>query len=121
MKQKTRTRRRLPARVQAGGTTAKQGWIVGFALRPTLPPKERVKFFRQLYGYTDKSQYGKYHYTRKGLLDNLGYVPFARGAFIIPTDALKEVKRFLKGKARFKVRRIALAPSDQKRLKPKQK
>ncbi len=96
-----------------------EGRIVGLRLLPALSPKQRVRFFRQLYGYKDRSQYGKYLYPRQGILDKLGYVPFARGVFIIPTQALPCVKSLLKGKAQFDVRRVLLTPSDRKQLKPK--
>jgi len=102
-------------------SSPQEGRMVGFALAATLAPKDRVRVFRQLYGYEDKSQYGKYHYTRGGLLDRVGYVPFGRGVFIIPTGALKRVRSVLKGKARLRVRRVILTTSDRRRFKARHK
>lgn len=96
-----------------------EGCIVALRVLPTLSPKQRVRLFRQLYGYKDRSQYGKYLYPREGLLDKLRYVPFARGVFIIPTQALPPLKSFLRGKARLNVRRVLLTLNDRKQLKPR--
>jgi len=96
-----------------------EGIIVAISLPAGTPYKERARFFRQLYGYTDNSQYGKYSYRREGLLDRVGYVRFSRGVFIIRKDALATVKRFMKGKAKIATRMVKLTAKDRKRLKGK--
>lgn len=92
------------------------GVIVVFSLPATTPFKVRAAFFRGLYGYDDKSQYGKYHYRREGLLDRLKYVPFGRGVFIIRTGALAEVKRHMRGRAKLVSRTVILTSTDRRRL-----
>jgi len=88
------------------------GYIIAFKVLPKLTPKERVKFFRKLYGYIDRSQYGKYLYRRDGLLTEGGYVQFTRGVFIVRKDLLRKVKSFLKGKAEVMVREVRLTEGD---------
>ena len=36
-----------------------------------ISPVKRTNLHRELYGYTDNSNYGKYRYHRKGLLENI--------------------------------------------------
>lgn len=93
-----------------------EGTIVAISLPSDISSSKRARFFRDLYGYNDNSQYGKYHYRRKGILDKIGYVPFCRGVFIIPKTALPELKQFMKGKATITTRTVKLTAQDKKLL-----
>lgn len=92
------------------------GAIVVIALHSATAFKVRASFFRGLYGYDDKSQFGKYHYRREGLLDRLGYVPLGRGVFIVRADALAQVKRYMQGRAEVVCRKVILTAGDRRTL-----
>lgn len=94
-----------------------EGTIVALSLPSGISYSKRARFFRTLYGYNDNSQYGKYHYRREGILDKIGYVPFCRGVFIIPKNALPELKQFVKDTATITTRTVKLAAQDKKLLK----
>jgi hypothetical protein len=93
-----------------------RGALVVFTLSSANAFKVRASFFRGLYGYDDKSQFGKYHYRREGLLDRLGYVPLGRGVFIVRADALAQVKRYMKGRAEMVWRTVVLTAKDRRLL-----
>ena len=61
-----------------------------------LEPKKRLKFNQELYGYTDRSNHGKYVYKRTGILTNVKYDKPFDSTLIIPTEVAKEVVRQLK-------------------------
>jgi hypothetical protein len=69
-----------------------------------------------LYGWKDKSQYGRYEYQRTGLLGKIGYVPVIRGVFIVKTADKKKVLKFFSGKAKLFSREIVLNERDKNRL-----
>jgi hypothetical protein len=92
------------------------GYLVSFRLRGKLPPAARTKFYREFYGYDDRSQYGRYRYQRPGLLDELGYVAIARGVVVVSRSALLRVMAYLKPRAEVEVRRVALTAGDGQRL-----
>ena len=92
------------------------GCLIGIILNASLKPAERTKLFRQLYGWRDKSQYGKYEYNREGLLSNIPRVRLTRGVFIVAQENRLKVKRFLKGKAAVVTREVVLTVKDKKIL-----
>jgi len=94
----------------------KTGSLVAFRLLGDLEPAQRTKLFRQLYGWRDKSQYGRYEYQRRGLLGKIGYVPIIRGVFIVKTTDKKKVLKFFRGKAKVFSREIILNAEEEKRL-----
>ena len=94
----------------------KRGYLIAFKLSPELTPAERTKFFRSLYGYMDRSQYGKYHYRREGILAKLGYVSLIRGVFIVRKDNINKVIFFLRRKAEIEVREVRLTKKDSYKL-----
>jgi len=77
-----------------------------------LDPAQRTRLFRRLYGWQDKSQYGRYEYQRRGLLGKIGYVPIIRGVFIVKAADKKKVLRFFRGKAKVISREIILREQD---------
>jgi hypothetical protein len=92
------------------------GSLIGFTINAGTSPADKRKFFRALYGWRDKSQFGKYEYMRDGLLTNIPYVHLTRGVFIVARENRLKVKRFLKGKARIIERQVVLTQKDKKVL-----
>lgn len=92
------------------------GCLIGITLNASLKPAIRTKLFRQLYGWRDKSQFGKYEYEREGLLSNIAHVRLIRGVFIVAQENRLKVKRFLKDKATVITREVVLTAKDKKIL-----
>lgn len=92
------------------------GNLVGFTINAGTSPADRRRFFRALYGWRDKSQFGKYEYEREGLLSNIPYVRLTRGVFVVAQENKLKVKRFLKGKATVITREVVLTAKDKKIL-----
>jgi len=86
--------------------------VPAFRLLGDLEPAQRTRLFRRLYGWQDKSQYGRYEYQRRGLLGKIGYVPIIRGVFIVKAADKKKVLRFFRGKAKVISREIILREQD---------
>ncbi len=92
------------------------GILVGLAIDPKLKAAQRARLFRQLYGWLDKSQFGKYEYEREGLLTNIPHVKLMRGVFIVRKQDKKKITDFLKDKAEVVIRQVVLTASDKKNL-----
>lgn len=92
------------------------GVIVGLVVDPKLKAAQRARLFRQLYGWKDKSQFGKYEYEREGLLTDIPHVKLMRGVFIVRKQDKKKVTDFLKDKADVLTRQVVLTASDRKKL-----
>lgn len=45
--------------------------------------KEQARMYRKLYGYRSSSNYGKYHYDVKGILDSIPSIRHEDGNFIV--------------------------------------
>jgi hypothetical protein len=60
-----------------------------------IEPKLRVRFNRELYGYEDKSNHGRYNYKRKGILSNVRYNK-PLDSVIILDSKIRSVIRILK-------------------------
>jgi len=75
---------------------------------------------RKLYGYTDRSQYGRYAYKRPGVLDEIPHiVPLGWRAILItrPGDAQKVVEILKEFQAQTYVRSVDLEEEDLKILR----
>ncbi len=92
------------------------GILVGLAIDPKLKAARRARFFRQLYGWRDKSQFGKYEYDREGLLTNIPHIKLMRGVIIVREQDKKKIIDFLKGKAEVITRQVVLTAADRKKL-----
>ena len=69
-----------------------------------ISPKDRTKFNRELYGYTDTSNFGKYNYKREGLLKD--FKKITKGVVLLEKKQSK-LSSFLKNsKAKYKVFKI---------------
>jgi len=82
-----------------------------------LPPGIKSRLFQKLLGYKDKSNFGKYTYRRKGLLDSIPHISPARGLLIVRANDVKKIFEFLKDKADVFSRKIVLTAKDKKKLK----
>lgn len=60
-----------------------------------LTPAEKLKFLHQLYGYTDRSNSGKYIYRREGILKEGEYERPIRGVVIFNDNKIKQVEKFM--------------------------
>ena len=69
------------------------GFIIGYRLEGKTPV-ERTRFNRKFLGYTDKSQYGKFSYSRGGIMSTMPNIHAFNSCFIIRKDDLEEVKEF---------------------------
>ncbi len=69
------------------------GFIIGYRLEGKTPV-ERTRFNRRFLGYTDKSQYGKFSYSRDGLMSRIPNIHAFNSCFIIRMDDLEEVRDF---------------------------
>jgi len=61
-----------------------------------LSKTESSKLSKALIGYMDKSNNGKYSYSRKGLVNNTKNIIICRSAFIVPRDRAKSIISFIK-------------------------
>ena len=96
---------------------AKYGRIIIYKMRKRLAPGMRSRLFQKFLGYKDKSNFGKYTYRRKGLLDQISHISPARGVLIVRAKDVKKIFEFLKDKAEVFSRKIVLTAKDKKKLK----
>ena len=57
---------------------------------------EKTHIVRSLFGYTDKSNKGKYSYKRKGLISKFKYEKLDKSVIIVNSKDEKEVEKILK-------------------------
>ena len=57
--------------------------------------REQARIYRKLYGYRSSSNYGKYHYNVKGLLDSIPAIRYEDGNFIVREEDFPVIKKFL--------------------------
>jgi len=88
------------------------GTLIAFKLKKEVKSTERTRFFRKLYGCTDKSYYGKYTYKRKGILDDISHRVLIRAVIIVREEDAKELIDFLSDKAEVYVRKVILEEED---------
>jgi hypothetical protein len=51
--------------------------------------------YRKLYGYRSSSNYGKYHYDVKGILDSIPSIRYEDGNFIVKEEDFPIIRKFL--------------------------
>lgn len=61
-----------------------------------IAPKKRLKFHQELYGYTDRSNHGRYEYRRRGILTDLQYQKPFDSVLIVPTEATEQIAQHLR-------------------------
>ena len=57
--------------------------------------KEQARIYRKLYGYRSSSNYGKYHYDVKGILDSIPSIRYEDGNFIVREEDFPIIRKFL--------------------------
>lgn len=61
-----------------------------------IAPKKRLRFHQELYGYTDRSNHGKYVYQRKGILTSAAYEKPLDSTLILPAKIVPVVAAHLR-------------------------
>ncbi|MCL6090786.1 MAG: hypothetical protein M1393_07085 [Candidatus Thermoplasmatota archaeon] len=91
---------------------SQRGIIVGYRL-DGKSPVERTRFNRKFLGYTDKSQYGRFSYSRDGIMSAIPNIHVVNSCFIIRKEDLEQVRVFCDqyGVGLF-VREVVLEESD---------
>lgn len=76
-------------------------------------PNERVKFKKELSGYKDHSNGGKYSYVRKGILSTIPHAKPIRSVIIVGEKDKHKITRILdKYNAEYHVFSINIKPQD---------
>lgn len=72
-------------------------------------PAEKMRFHRELYGYTDYSKFGKYKYSRPGLLTKIPHLNPTQSCVIVKRNhAARLRKLFLKYDIKWDERKVTL-------------
>lgn len=59
---------------------------------------EKLKFYREFYGWKSSSNNGRYLYIKEGLLSGIKYIKPTRSTIIVSIKDAKSVRNFLKRK-----------------------
>jgi len=94
------------------------GVLISFKLSLQLKKPARAKFFRDFYGYQDKSQFGRYFYQREGFLQKelIPYIKLNRAVMIVRSRDKQRVMSFLKKRGNIVTRRVILSKEDKREL-----
>jgi hypothetical protein len=94
------------------------GKIFVFTIFKNNDRKNIDKFCKKFYGQETSSHGGKYHYRRKGILDDIPHIKLIRGVVMVSNDNAEKVIEFLKEfNAEYYVRDVILLPEDEDSLK----
>ncbi len=87
----------------------KQKYMIIYSLSKQKP-KQKSKFNRELFGYKDNSNFGKYNYSRKGLLLKTEFSKPFPTTIILRKTAIKKIPKlrilFRKYKVKYRIYRI---------------
>jgi hypothetical protein len=72
-----------------------QGMIIIFRLKAEHTRRERARFYREFYGYVDRSNHGRYRYRRKGVLSGIPHIMPARSVIVLHRKDSEQVIEFL--------------------------
>ena len=100
-----------------GKVTKNIGWLIAYSSKPGLSSTERSLLQQRLHTHINYSQFGKYRYTVKGLLDEIPHVPLIRGVFIIRDEDYNRICKELEDYAVIHSRRVFLTEEDRQQLK----
>lgn len=94
------------------------GFLISFKLNVKLEKKARAKFFRDFYGYQDKSQFGRYFYERAGFLRTavIPYIKLNRAVMIVRPEDKNRVVSYLKKWGSVATREVILSKRDKQQL-----
>lgn len=95
------------------------GWLIAYSTKPGLSSTERSLLQQRLHSHINYSQFGKYRYRRKGLLDEIPNVRLIRGAFIVRDNDYRRICKALEEYAVVHARRVILTKKDKRQLKLK--
>ncbi|MDA8056240.1 MAG: hypothetical protein M0Z77_11435 [Thermoplasmatales archaeon] len=56
---------------------------------------EHARIYRKLYGYRSSSNFGRYHYDVKKLLDTIPAIRYEDGNFLILSNKKRKITEFL--------------------------
>lgn len=91
--------------------------IIIFKLGRETTKAGRTRFYREFYGYVDKSNYKRYRYERKGLLSKVPHIMPTRSVIVVNRKDAEHVLDFLKGwGACVYPRDIVLSDEDKEKL-----
>lgn len=93
------------------------GALIAFKISHTNTHSSINRFCREFYGYTDKSNKGRYCYERLGFISKFRHINLLRGLIIVRLEDSEEVMNFLrKYNADVFMREIVLLHSDVQKL-----
>lgn len=96
------------------------GALIAFKIAQSNSRSEINRFCREFYGYSDRSNKGKYLYERKGFLSKYSHIALLRGLIIVRLEDVEEIMAFLKTyRAEIFMREIVLLHSDVQTLNEK--
>lgn len=72
-----------------------EGKIIVFRLLKRVGHVKVNQFCRRFYGYTDRSNRGRYSYKRSGFIDEIPHVRIIRGVVIVRAEDAGKVVSFL--------------------------
>jgi hypothetical protein len=91
-------------------------WLIAYSMKPGLSARERSLLQQRLHTHVNYSNYGKYRYQRKGLLDEIPRVSLIRGVFIVREEDYGKVREALEGYAVIHARRVIVTAEDRRQL-----
>lgn len=99
--------------------TDMHGFLICYSLEKSqFTQVERNRFRKELLGYNDFSNKGKYKYYRSGLLDEIPHNKLIRSVLVIKKEDHDKIVSFLdKYNARYFVREVKLTKEDMDKLK----
>ena len=72
------------------------GTLIAFRLRPPQDSNEASKLVKKLYGQKTSSHKGRYHYRRKGILDEIPSHRLIRGVIVVRKKDEEKIVSFLR-------------------------
>ncbi|VVB59600.1 Uncharacterised protein [uncultured archaeon] len=96
------------------------GALIAFKVAQSNTPSGVNRFCREFYGYTDKSNKGRYSYERQGFISRFPHINLLRGLIIVRLEHAEEIMDFLKKyNAEVFMREVILLHSDVQKLNEK--
>ncbi len=93
------------------------GALIAFKVAQSNTPSGINRFCREFYGYTDKSNKGRYSYERKGFISRFPHINLLRGLIIVRLEDAEEIMDFLKKyNAEVFMREVILLHQDAQKL-----
>lgn len=96
------------------------GAVIAFKVFDGGGKKAANRFCREFYGYTDRSNRGRYSYKRPGFIDKFMHIKILRGLIIVRTRDVDEIMAFLTSHgAEVFMREVVLLHQDTQKLAEK--